>query len=195
MLISTHSIRSKLSSLLQGSHFLSNNVLLNGSLDDEEKMRIWTRYLLSFGCIISEKNNSKKGYIRVQDPAYRRGFLLPKEIAERMLILNAAPPVGLETVHDLSLKSLVREYRIKKYYIPVTREILTKKSLFFFDRQVHASDYPNKNQIKKLQSSLLIKIPLESKILSIKDFSHKETEIEIQANDLKLFLLTSKIHL
>lgn len=189
MLTSTHSIRSKLNLLLgeRTGQFLHNS----GFYDDDELARMWDRYLLSFGCIL-EKTISKPKYIRVQDPILQRGILLPKEMAEKILILNMAPPIPIiETVRDLSLRAFVREYRLEKYNIPVTQEVLTKNNLYLLDRQiVDVTDYPSKEKVKKIMKDCILCIPLKSKIISI---NGTEVEIEIKRlhNLIRLHLLVS----
>lgn len=160
MLKSTISIRHKLFYLFheRGNEFVSNKQCQN----DEEVARLWGRYLIANNFIVDYK--SKKGHIKINDPICNyRSILIPRELAEKILFLNYVPPIPAvtKTVADLSMRAIVREYRVKNFNISVY-ESITKENLLLFHNQYNFEDY-NERAIKRASFVL----PLSSEIIKI----------------------------
>jgi len=159
MITSTHSVRTKLKALFDQKElsFYSDNEFES----DEDAFRVWSRYVANLG--IELKN--KKGNVNIRSIS-NNWLSIPQQLAEKVLILNSAPPFPpLNTLKDLVVRKLVKEYRIGIHNISVASEAITDKYLLLFHDQTDCEDYKVK---QKHHNNSEICLSLKSKILEIK---------------------------
>lgn len=159
MLASTYSVRAKLQALFEEKElsFFNNNEFES----DEDALRVWNRYVINLGIELKNKRSAINIRSRTGD-----WMAIPKDLAEKILILNTAPPLPpIYTLKDLVVRKLVKEYRIGIHNICVASEAITDKYLLLFHDQTDCEDYKVK---KKHLNNSEICLSLDYKVLEIK---------------------------
>jgi hypothetical protein len=161
VLKSTHKIRNVLYVLFEerSRDFVENKHCES----DEDIIKLWCRYLTRNNCLTFQ-SESKKNYVKIKDLICNSSILVPNELVEKILILNATPPIpSIETVGDLCIQAITREYRIQSHNISAY-EAITDEYLFLFHQQYNFDDQSNPN---KMYDESELRLPLDLKIQKI----------------------------
>jgi hypothetical protein len=161
VLKSTHKIRNALYVLFEerSRDFVENKHCES----DEDIIKLWRRYLVRNNCLPFQ-SGSKKNYVKIKDPICQSSILVPHELVEKILILNSTPPVpSIETLGDLCVQAITREYRIQNHNISVY-EAITDKYFLLFHQQYNFDD---QSSPKKMYDKASVCLPLDLKIQNI----------------------------